>query len=155
MEYEVVTLGERTAIGLQARTNNGSPDMQSVIGGLWNRFYTEGIYEAIAGKTNGKALGVYMDYDGKEDGDYTIFVSSELNNGETATAPEGAVIRTLPAGRYAKFIVKGDLHQAVGEFWSELWKMELPRAYVCDFEEYQNSDMEQSEIHMYIGLKDE
>lgn len=155
MEYEVVTLGERTAIGLEARTNNTAPDAQAVIGGLWGRFYTEGVYEAIAEKTNGKVLGVYMDYAGKETDDYTIFVSSELRTGETARIPEGAVMRTLPAGRYAKFIVKGELHQAVAEFWSELWKMDLPRAYVCDFEEYQNSDMEQTEIHMYIGLKDE
>ena len=44
MEYEIVTLKEKIAVGISARTNNASPDMGVVIGGLWNRFYNEGIY---------------------------------------------------------------------------------------------------------------
>ena len=39
MEYEIITLEEKIAVGLSARTNNQSPDMGQVIGGLWNRFY--------------------------------------------------------------------------------------------------------------------
>ena len=42
---------------------------------------------------------------------------------------------------------------AVREFWRELWNMDLNRAFVCDFEEYQNADPENAEIHMYISLK--
>lgn len=42
---------------------------------------------------------------------------------------------------------------AVAQFWQELWKMDLPRSFVCDFEEYQNADPENAEIHIYIGLK--
>ena len=34
MEYEVVTLQEKIAVGVSARTNNMSPDMEAVIGGL-------------------------------------------------------------------------------------------------------------------------
>lgn len=33
MEYEIVTLDEKTAVGITARTNNASPDMGAVIGG--------------------------------------------------------------------------------------------------------------------------
>ena len=65
------------------------------------------------------------------------------------------MIHTIPAGRYAKFIVKGDMHQAVAGFWQQLWEMDLPRSFVCDFEEYQNSSMDEAEIHIYIGLKEE
>ncbi len=36
----------------------------------------------------------------------------------------------------------------------QLWNMDLPRSYVCDFEEYQDGEMENAEIHIYIGLKD-
>lgn len=49
MEYEIVTLQERIAVGVSARTNNASPDMGAVIGGLWNRFYEEGIYAGMQG----------------------------------------------------------------------------------------------------------
>ncbi len=34
MEYEIVTLDEKTAVGIAARTNNASPDMGAVSGGL-------------------------------------------------------------------------------------------------------------------------
>ena len=44
MEYEIVTLKEKIAVGIAARTNNLSPNPGAVIGGLWNRFYQEGIY---------------------------------------------------------------------------------------------------------------
>ena len=96
MNYEVITSEEKVVAGIEARTNNNSPDMGMVIGGLWNHFYQDGIYESIPNKITQKALA---------------------------------------------------------EFWQELWKMDLPRAYQCDFEEYQNDSMEECEIHIYIGLK--
>lgn len=151
MEYEIVNLEEKTIIGLSARTNNSAPDMGAVIGGLWTRFYTDGIYASIPEKVNGKALGIYTDYSDDEKGDYTILTACETSLG--AKAPEGTVIRTIPAGKYARFVVKGDMHKAVADFWVKLWSMDLDRAFICDYEEYQNSDMENAEIHMYIGLK--
>lgn len=151
MKYEVVELEEKTVIGLSARTNNSSPDVGAVIGGLWTRFFAEGIYDAIPDKKNRKALGIYTDYAGNETGDYTVMTACETEAG--AAAPAGTVSRKIPAGPYAKFIVTGDMRQAVAEFWTELWKMDLPRSFVCDYEEYQNEEMEHAEIHMYIGLK--
>ena len=74
MEYEIVTLQEKIAVGIAARTNNLSPDMGAVIGGLWNRFYHEGIYSSIPEKANTKALGIYTDYAGDEKSDYTAMV---------------------------------------------------------------------------------
>ena len=52
MDYEIVTLEEKIAVGIAARTNNASPEMGAVIGGLWNRFYSEGIYAAVPDKKN-------------------------------------------------------------------------------------------------------
>lgn len=153
MDYEIVELGEKTVAGLSARTNNQSPDMSAVIGNLWTRFYMDGIYGSIENKVNDKALGIYTDYAGNETNDYTIIVAAETASETQPKADENnLVIRKIPAGTYAKFIVRGDLHKAVAEFWQELWNMELPRSFVCDFEEYQNSDMENAEIHMYISL---
>ena len=42
---------------------------------------------------------------------------------------------------------------AVAEAWQKIWQLDLPRFFECDFEEYQNGDMENAEIHIYIGLK--
>ena len=152
MEYEIVTLEEKIAAGVSARTNNNSPDMGAVIGGLWNRFYKEGIWGSVPGKVNEKALGIYTDYAGDENADYTVLAAWE-----TAEEPEktkDAACR-IPAGRYAKFVIHGDMVQAVAAAWREIWQMNLPRSFQCDFEEYQDESMENAEIHIYVGLKEE
>lgn len=152
MDYEIVTLEERIVAGVSARTNNTSPEMGAVIGGLWNRFYNDGIYASIPKKANAKALGLYTDYAGDEKADYTAFVGCEMD--ETPAGNDLAVCR-IPAGQYAKFVVRGNMVQAVAEAWQAIWQMDLPRAFQCDFEEYQNDDMgDNAEIHIYIGLKE-
>ncbi len=152
MDFERVVLKEKKVVGLLARTNNASPDMGDVIGGLWESFYGKGIYSAIKNKSSEKALGIYTDYVENELDDYSVIVACEVEAADEL--PEGTVARTIPAGTYAKFIVRGNMTEAVAKFWQELWKMDLPRAFVCDFEEYQNGDMEDALVHIYIGLKD-
>lgn len=151
MNYEVVTLSEKRAVGLAARTSNSAPDMGAVIGGLWQRFYGEHVYETVAGKVSGKALGIYTDYAGDEKSDYTVLVGCETE--PDAEQPGECTACVIPAGRYAKFVIKGDVVKAVADFWMKLWEMDLPRSFACDFEEYQDGEMENAEIHIYISLK--
>lgn len=152
MTYEIVTLQEKRAAGISARTANNSPETGAVIGGLWQKFFSEGVYTSIEHKVNEKALGIYRDYATDETGAYTAMVACETDaEGEQ---PEGLETIVIPAGRYAKFVVKGDMVKAVAAFWTELWKMDLPRSFVCDFEEYQDERMEDAEIHIYVGLKE-
>ena len=125
--------------------------MGKTIGGLWQKFYMEDGYPLIPNKADSKALGIYTDYAADEKGDYTVMVACEVT--DIADISGGFTVRKIPAGSYAKFIVKGNMVTAVAEFWQELWKMDLNRAFVCDFEEYQNGDCENAEIHLYIGLK--
>lgn len=152
MNYEVVKLKEKKVIGLSARTNNTSPDMPSVIGNTWNSFYEKGFCQSIPDRVNEKVIGIYTEYEGDETSDYTFLAGCEVFG--TGSLPKGSVTKIIPAGTYAKFTVTGDLHQAITAFWQELWKMDLCRAFVCDFEEYQNNSMDHAEIHIYIGLKD-
>ena len=151
MEYEIVTLEEKIAVGISAKTNNQSPDMGAVIGGLWSRFYQEGIYASIPHKANEKALGIYTDYEGDEKSGYRVVVACE-----TEKEPEEGqyTVIKIPAGRYARFVIHGDMVQAVGAAWQEIWNMNLPRTFQCDYEEYQDDSMDNAEIHIYIGLKD-
>ena len=152
MDYEIVTLKEKIAVGITARTNNTAPDMGAVIGGLWNRFYNEGVYASIPGKVNDKALGIYTDYAGDEKADYTAMVACETT--EELQGGNYSICK-IPAGRYAKFVVHGDMVQAVAAAWQEIWQMKLPRAFECDFEEYQNDGMDNGEIHIYVGLAED
>ena len=152
MKYEIVNLQEKIVVGIAACTNNRAPNMKTVIGGLWNEFYNNGIYADILDKTNKKAIGLYTDYTGSEADDYTAMVCCEVNKEPEASLYE---IRRIPAGQYAKFIVNGDTHRVVDEAWQKIWKMHLPRSFTCDFEEYQSNDRKQTEIHLYIGLRGE
>lgn len=153
MKYEIVTLKEKIVVGISARTNNASPDMGAVIGGLWNRFYNEGIYASIPEKAGDKALGIYTDFEGNEKSDYTAMVACETSARPQGEEFAGYDVRLIPAGRYARFAVHGDMVKAVASAWQEIWQMDLPRTFQCDFEEYQDDNMEHAEIHIYVGLQ--
>lgn len=153
MDYEIVKLEEKKVVGIAAKTNNRSPEMMGVIGGLWERFYGSGVYLGIQNKVSEKALGLYLDYAGDENDDYCVMTAYEVKSFDSQ--PEGTERRIIPGGTYAKFVVTGELHQSIAKFWEELWNMDLHRTFVCDFEEYQNGDSEHAEIHVYIGIEDE
>ena len=75
---------------------------------------------------------------------------------EAAERPAGTAVKTIPAGRYAEFVVRGDVQRAAGEFWTEVWKLPLDRAYTADFEEYwPEAEGEEQEIHVFLALKQE
>jgi predicted transcriptional regulator YdeE len=151
MNYEEVMLEEKKVVGLAKRTNNLAPDMGKVIGDLWSSFFVPDVFGAIQNKSNDKTLGIYTEYAGDTQDDYTILVACEVT--KAVEIPEDTIVRTIPAGKYARFVVRGNVQQVVGQFWAELWKLNLPRTFVADFEEYQSDNMEDAEVHVYIGLK--
>ena len=53
MNYEIVEMEERTFAGVSAVTKNDSPDMQSVIGGLWQKLYS-GVAQSMKNRVNRK-----------------------------------------------------------------------------------------------------
>lgn len=151
MDYEIVYLEEKTVAGLKIRTSNGDENMTKDIGQLWQDFYMKGIYQAIPNKKNDKAIGLYTNYESDVNGEYDVVVCSEIE--KISNLPDEIYTQIIAAGKYAKFIVKGDMHKAVGKFWIKLWNMDLDRKYSCDFEEYQSDDdMNNAEIHIYISL---
>ncbi len=151
MNYEIITLREKIVAGIAERTNNKASDMKKVIGGLWEKFYKDGIYKMIPEKTNKSSLAIYTDYAGGISDDYTVMVCCEVKK-ESKNIQY--MIRTIPAGKYAKFVVKGNVQTAVIEAWKNIWHMDIPRSFNCDFEEYLNDDMGHAEINIYIGLKE-
>ncbi len=151
MDYRIVEMKEKNVVGISARTNNASPDMGEIIGGLWKKFYSEEGVNKITGRLNEYALGIYTDYSSDEKGDYTVIVACETDGKENI--PQGFERKIIPAGKYAEFTVIGDQVTAVQKFWEELWSMDLPRAFNCDFEEYRSYNEGVCEIHIFIGLK--
>lgn len=156
MNYEIVELKEKTVAVLTARTNNASPEMGQIIGGLWRKFYSAEIFPAIKNRADSYTLGIYTEYSSDEKGDYTAAVGCEIT--DAAELPSEMKIIKIPAGKYAEFSITGEMDTAeqltaLQRLWQELWSMELDRTYICDFEEYRSADPKFADIHVYIGLK--
>lgn len=152
MNYEIVELSEKTVAGLAVNTSNLDNKAVTDIGSLWGKFFTGGYPERIPHRSNNKTIGLYTDYEGDFTKPYNFLACCPVDNGENV--PDGLTVKTIPGGKYAKFIINGHVQKVVGEFWARLWNLELDRKYSSDFEEYQNNsgDPENQEIHVYIAL---
>ncbi|WP_462384688.1 zinc ribbon domain-containing protein [Intestinibacillus massiliensis] len=153
MNYEVVTLDERTVVGIGTRTGNDAPDMMQKIGKVWQDFMGGGAVERIPGRTGDRCYGLYYNYTW-DDNSYDMLAAWGADG--DAPLPEGFQRVTIPGGQYAKFSFRGDVTQDTGRFWGEVWQIELPRAYRIDFEEYicEDGDEANAQINIYIGLAD-
>lgn len=155
MQYELVNLTEKKVIGIGARTNNHSPEMPAIIGGLWQKFYQGGVFASIPNKAAETALGIYSEYQGNQDDDYTITVGVEVST--TENLPKDCTKLSISGGKYAKFTVKTTMQNGpadVGAAWGEIWQTNLERTFIADFEEYLAPGADGSEIvNIYIGLK--
>ncbi|MCI8345579.1 MAG: GyrI-like domain-containing protein [Clostridia bacterium] len=154
MKYEIVELEEKIVKGIRIKTTNQNGKAMKEIGATWQKLFENGIYENIQNKANNKTIGLYTEYEGDYTKPYTFIagaeVSKEIENNNEITSS------VIPKGKYAKFVIIGDVQNSVGQAWQEIWNMDLKRKYTCDFEEYQNNseDMQKQEIHIYISLKD-
>lgn len=150
MNYEIVELEEKTIVGLTARTGNANPDMQSVIGGLWQKFYQENVYQNIEKKVSDYAYGIYSDYSNDT---YQVTVGVEVSQvSEHDQDKKELCSISIPAGTYAKFQVVGDMVRAVADAWEQIWKMDLKRIYTADFEEYIAFDGTNSTVNIYVAI---
>lgn len=148
MNYEIVNLEAKTLVGLTARTGNTDPDCKKIIGSLWQEFMGKGIGESLKNKSNDYYIGLYSDYD-FENMTYDVTIGAEVTeNGNTQLST-----KSIPAGKYARFKIKGDVVKDVANAWEEIWQMPLERTFTGDFEEYISNVDDVAEIYIYIALK--
>lgn len=149
MKYEIVELEEKIIEGIEIKTTNQDGKSMQDIGKTWQRLFTEGVYEKIQNKVNNKTIGLYTEYEGDYTKPYTFVAGAEVSEKKNN-------YKIIEKGKYAKFVIIGDVQNSVGQVWQEIWNMNLKRKYTCDFEEYQNNqeDMQNQEIHIYIALED-
>lgn len=155
MNYEIVALSEKTLVGLNLASSNADPQLSEKIGNIWNQFFNEKVYEKIKNKKIDYPICLYSDYDTMNmtevnQFNYDVTVGYDVNKNDN---PEYSV-KTIPAGNYARFMIKGNIVSSVSAAWQEIWTMPLNRSYTGDFEEYLNESMDEAEIAIYIALKD-
>ena len=143
MNYEIVELKEKTIVGFAARTGNEDPEMGTIIGGLWKQLYTPENTQKIKNRVNAYAIGLYSDYDNTG---YQVTAGFEVSEPVDLA---GLSVKTIPAGKYAKFSVHGDMVEAVANSWKEIWETPLERTYTGDFEEY----LSMEDIDIYIAIR--
>ena len=153
MKFEIVELEEKIVEGIEVKTTNENGKSIQDIANMWQTFFMQGIYEKIENKVNGKTIGLYTDYEKDYTKPYNFVVCTEVS--ENSKNMENRVVKVIPKGKYAKFVIYSDVQNVVGQAWQEIWKMDLNRKYTYDFEEYQNNsnDMQNQEIHIYIAVE--
>lgn len=146
MKYEIVNLDEKIIVGVTARTSNTSLDCQKIIGGLWQDFMGKGIWASMKNKANAYCVGLYSNYD---ETSYDVTVGAEVSENGNPELSE----RTIPAGKYAVFNVKGDVVADVSDAWEKIWVLPLERSFAADFEEYISNVDGVADVNIYIALK--
>lgn len=142
-------------IGLLIKTTNKNGKVATDIAELWKQFYAEEIQQQIPNVTCADIYSIYTDYESDYRGNYNVILGLKVSS--LATIPDHLVGREFQGGQYKKFIAKGEMPNAVGEKWQEIWAKdkELNRKYTADFEVYgsksQNGDT--SEVEIFIAVE--
>ena len=141
-------------IGISVETTNQNGKAIEDLGKLWGRFYAENVIEKIPNKINEEVYAVYTDYENDYRGKYTTIIGMAVSSLDKI--PDGLVGRAFEAQNFKKFIAKGDMPNAVGKTWKEIWDKdaELNRSYIYDYEVYGSKSQNgaNAEVDIYIGI---
>ena len=106
MNYEIVELEEKWISGVSIKTTNQEGKSIQDIGITWQNLFNRGVYQKIQNKVNNKTIGLYTDYVKDYTKPYLFIAGVEVSQ---KTEMEGVVSRMIPKGKYAKFVIEGDV----------------------------------------------
>lgn len=138
--------------GLRIRTRNADEMTPSSakIGPMWQRFFSEALYEKIPGKLPATPVyGVYSGYESDATGAFDVTAGVA-----TAAPAAGFESLVIEPGRYLVFEARGQMPDAIIRAWQQVWTyFQQPgapaRAFATDFEAYQAQDL----ALIYIGIR--
>lgn len=138
-------------VGIELRTDNSEIGVKK-ISAHWQRFYADQILQHIPNRKNENIIALYTDYERDHTKPYSLILGAEAI--DTNTAPEGMVLKKIPAQKYAIFTAKGPLPQALIQKWQEIWDTNIQRKFSADFELYdkQSNKGDESEVSVYIAI---
>ena len=137
--------------GLRVNTLNSAEQNASTarIGPMWQRFFTEGLYDSIANKAPAsKVYGVYSNYESNASGSF------DVTAGVAVDAPAGDYPSIeVEGGQYLVFDAQGAMPGAVIEAWTRVWAFfeahpQIKRRFATDFEAYTGPDS----VAVHIGI---
>jgi len=148
-----------TVVGLTVRTNNAAEaGGQGKIGQLWQAAVQNATLEQIPNIVGDGYVVVYSNYASDHTGDYDYTLGYRVSS--VGKVPEGMVVRTIRAGKYAVFTSEaGPPQQIIPDLWKHINSLTPEqqggeRAYQTDFELYPAiTDWSSIQITAHIGLK--
>jgi predicted transcriptional regulator YdeE len=142
-------------IGIADRTSNAREMTgEGIIGKQWGRFVQDNLQDQIPDKVDSAIVAVYTDYASDQDGEYTFVIGARVGPG--ASAPDGMVVKTVPAGRYAVFVSeRGPVGEVVMKTWQRVWAAGIDRAYRADYEVYDEraGDPGNAVVEVRVGVR--
>lgn len=147
-------LETKKVIGIWVRTTNHEQQGLQDIQALWGRFMSEAIAAKIPNKISDTIYSIYTEYEGDYTKPYTTVLACEVSTLDQI--PEGMKGLELASGSYEKYTAKGDLNAGViGAKWMEIWKSDLERTYLTDFEVYDDRAQNPAsvEVDIFVGIK--
>ncbi|MGB0887190.1 MAG: GyrI-like domain-containing protein [Vicingaceae bacterium] len=141
-------------IGIKIRTTNKNEQAAKDIPALWNKFMTENYVEKIPNKIDSSILAIYTNYQGDHTEPYDTIIACKVSS--LKNIPEGMVGQEFTKGNYMKFIAKGDLTQGVVyNAWVNIWKKDLERVHIADFEVYGENaqNPKDAEVNIFVSVK--
>ena len=141
-------------IGISVETTNINGKSAQDIGSLWEKFFSENIFNLIPNKISPDILAIYTDYESNYQGKYTTIIGCEVS--EIDEIPQNCIAREFPKENFNIFKAKGEMPQAVVEIWAKIWAEDkvLNRKYTYDFERYNQKSQQgiNSEVNIHIAV---
>lgn len=141
-------------IGIKVRTTNKNEQAAKDIPKLWHKFMSENILEKIPNKIDSEILAIYTNYEKDHTKPYDTILGCRVSN--LNEIPNGMIGQEFKKAHYTKFTAKGHLEQGiVYNTWTEIWNLDLNRAYSADFEVYgeKTKNPNNAEVEIFIAIK--
>lgn len=151
---EKIRKGPVSLLGIvfPGKTTNANGQSGIDCGNHWATFERENIAGRISGKVNNHVYAVYFDYDGDHTQPYRYFIGCPVESG--TVVPEGLDALEIPEGDFIKIEAKGAMPDCVADAWRNIWRVNGPRAYRFDFEEYdeRSANWQNAEVDIFLSV---
>jgi predicted transcriptional regulator YdeE len=152
---EIIEKEEIKLIGLALPEKTANANGQAAVdcGNHWQKFEQGKYADKVTGKLSDDIYAVYHDYEGDHTTPYSYFIGCPVT--DDAIIPDGMNSLVIPKGTYVKIIARGIMPDCIAHAWMDIWKSDLNRAYLADFEVYdeKSKDWSAAEVQVYVGVK--
>lgn len=148
-----IQLPEFNIVGIAVRTTNQHGKAAQDIGLLWQRFMMEQVAAQIPNKLSDAIYCVYLDYESDYQGEYTTLLGCRVTHANAL--PDFLIGKTIPTATYAVFESVGELPACVGRTWATIWQTPLQRAYLADFDVYDEraSNPQNAVVETFVSVR--